>query len=382
MLIRVEPVTDRAALKQFIRLPWKLYHSDPHWIPPLLVERLHTFSEKNPYFQHARWQCWLAYCGQEPVGRICAQIDDLHLSRYQDQTGFFGLLEAEEEADVFHALFQTAERWLQTQGMRYIRGPFNLSINQECGLLVDGFDSPPMIMMGHARPYYAECVERNDYQKVQDLLAYRIGIDIAFPPGVSQFLKRAKTSMRIRPLRRQHLTEDLAIIKDIYEEAWSDNWGFLPFTDAEFSEIGQQLKLLVEDDFVQIAEIDGKPTAMLVAFPNIHEVIQDLNGRLFPWGWLKILYRLKVSYPQSCRVALMGVRKRFQSSPMGAAMAYGLIEAVREAVLRKNIRQVEMSWILEENKRMRHILESLGAEPYKTYRIYQKILQRLPVGSS
>ena len=167
----------------------------------------------------------------------------------------------------------------------------------------------------------------------------------------------------------------MAIIQDIYEEAWSDNWGFLPFTDAEFSEIGQQLKLLVEDDFVQIAEIDGEPTAMLVAFPNIHEVIQDLNGRLFPWGWLKILYRLKVSYPQSCRVALMGVRKRFQSSPMGAAMAYGLIEAVREAVLRKNIRQVEMSWILEENKRMRHILESLGAEPYKTYRIYQKNLQ-------
>ena len=189
------------------------------------------------------------------------------------------------------------------------------------------------------------------------------------------FLKKAKISMRIRPLRRKHLKEDLAIIKDIFEEAWSDNWGFLPFTDAEFAEIGQQLKLLVEDDFVQIAEIDGEPTAMLVAFPNIHEVIRDLNGKLFPWGWLKILWRLKAAYPRSARVALMGVRKRFQSSPMGAAMAYGLIEAVREAGLRKNIQQIETSWILEGNKRMRHILESLGAEPYKTYRIYEKHLQ-------
>jgi hypothetical protein len=381
-LIRVEPVSDRATLKEFIRLPWKLYHSDPHWIPPLLIERLHTFSTKNPYFHHARWQCWIAYRGHEPVGRISAQIDDLYLSRYEDRTGFFGLLEAEQEASVFHALFQAAETWLQAQGIANVRGPFNLSINQECGLLVDGFDSPPMIMMGHARPYYAQCVERNAYEKVQDLLAYRIGIHFAFPPGVSLFLKKAKTSMRIRPLRRKHLTEDLVIIKDIYEEAWSDNWGFLPFTDAEFSEIGQQLKLLVEDDFVQIAEIDGEPTAMLVAFPNIHEVIQDLNGRLFPWGWLKILWRLKASYPQSGRVALMGVRKRFQSSPMGAAMAYGLIEAVREAGLRKNIQQVEMSWILEDNKRMRHILESLGAEPYKTYRIYEKHLQGIPAGSS
>lgn len=374
-MIRVEPVNDRATLKEFIRLPWKLYHSDPFWIPPLLVERLHTFSPKNPYFQHAQWQCWIAYRGNEPVGRISAQIDDFHLRRYKDQTGFFGLLEGEPAPNVFQALFHTAEQWLQNQGMKRVRGPFNLSINQECGLLVEGFDSPPMIMMGHARPYYSQLIEQNDYVKAQDLFAYRIGIHFVFPPGVSLFLKKAKTSMRIRPLRRKHLKEDLAIIKDIYEEAWSDNWGYLPFSDAEFSQIGQQLKLLVEDDFVQIAEIDGEPTAMLVAFPNVHEVIRDLNGRLFPWGWLKILWRLKVSYPKSGRVALMGVRKRFQSSPMGAAMAYGLIEAVREAGLRKHIQQIETSWILEDNKRMRHILESLGAEPYKTYRIYQKTLQ-------
>lgn len=375
VLIRVEPVNDRSTLKEFIRLPWKLYRTDPHWVPPLLAERLHTFSPKNPYFQHARWQCWMAYRGKEPVGRISAQIDDLHVNRYKDQTGFFGLFEAEHDADVCQALFQAAETWLQGQGMTTVRGPFNLSINQECGLLVDGYGSPPMIMMGHARPYYPKLVEQNAYKKAKDLLAYRIGIHFIFPPGVSLFLKKAKSSMHIRPLRRKHLQEDLAIIKDIFEEAWSDNWGFLPFSHAEFSEIGQQLKLLVEDDFVQIAEIDGEPTAMLVAFPNLHEVIKDLNGRLLPWGWLKLLWRLKVSHPQSGRVALMGVRKRFQASPMGAAMAYGLIEAVREAGLRKHIQEIETSWILEDNKRMRHILESLGAEPYKTYRIYEKNLR-------
>lgn len=374
-MIRVEPVSDGATLKAFIRLPWKLYHSDPHWIPPLLVERFHAFSPKNPYFQHARWRCWIAYRGQEPVGRISAQIDDLHLSRYQDHTGFFGLLEAEPEPGIFENLFKAAETWLQAQGMTTVRGPFNLSINQECGLLVEGFHSPPMIMMGHARPYYGQWVEHCAYEKVQDLLAYRIGIHFSFPPGVSLFLKKAKASMRIRSLRRAHLKEDLAIIKDIYEEAWSDNWGFVPFTDAEFTDIGTQLKLLVDDGFVQIAEIEGEPVAMLVAFPNIHEVIHDLNGRLFPWGWLKILWRLKVGYPRTGRVALMGIRKRFQSSPMGAAMAYGMIEAVREAVRQTNIQQVELSWILEDNKRMRHILESLGAEVYKTYRIYQKSLQ-------
>ncbi len=374
-MIRVAPVTDRPALKEFIHVPWNIYHSDPCWVPPLVVERLHTFSPKNPYFQHARWQAWIAYEGETPVGRISAQIDELQASRHNDQTGFFGLLEAEDDPEVFQALFQTAEEWLRCRGMTRVRGPFSLSINQECGLLVDGFDYPPMVMMGHARPYYGKRIEANRYKKVQDLLAYRVGINFLLPPGVALFLKKAKGSLRVRPLRRACLKEDLCIIKEIFEEAWSDNWGFLPFTDKEFSEFGHQVKLLVEDDFVQIVEIDGEPSAMLVAFPNIHEVIKDLNGRLLPLGWLKALWRLKVSYPRTGRVALMGVRKRFQATPMGAAMAYSMIEAVREAGLRKGIRQVELSWILEGNKSMRHILESLGAEPYKTYRLYEKDLQ-------
>ena len=374
-MIRIEPVKDQAGLKQFVRFPGGVYRKDPAWVPPLNVERLHFFSTKNPYFQHARWQCWLAYRGTVPVGRISAQIDDLYLSRHDSQTGFFGLLEAEDSAEVFLALFQTAEAWLRAEGMTTVQGPFNLSINQECGLLVEGYEDPPMVMMGHARPYYAQHVEASGYHKTQDLLAYCLGINFPLPSGVTKFLSKAKGSVRIRPLRRKHLQEELTIIKEIYEEAWSENWGFLPFTNAEFDELGQQMKLFVEDDFVQIAEIDGIPSAMLVAFPNLHEVIHDLDGRLWPWGWIKILWRLKVAYPKTGRVALMGVRRRFQSSPMGAVMAYGMIQAVRQAGLRKKIERVELSWILEDNKPMRHILESLGAESYKTYRLYEKSLQ-------
>jgi len=344
-------------------------------VPPLILERLHFFSAKNPYFEHARWQCWLAYRGAVPVGRISAQIDELYLSRCDSRTGFFGSLEAEDSAEVFQSLFETAEAWLQAEGMMTVQGPFNLSINQECGLLIEGYDDPPMVMMGHARPYYPPQVEAHGYKKAQDMLAYRIGIHFPLPSGVARFLNKAKGSVRIRPLRRKHLQEELAIIREIYEEAWAENWGFLPFTDAEFAELGQHMKLLVEDDFVQIAEIDGIPSAMLVLLPNLHEVIHDLDGRLWPWGWLKILWRLKISYPKTGRVALMGVRQRFQSSPMGAVMAYGMIQAVRQAGLRKHIEQVELSWILEDNIRMRHILESLGAEPYKTYRLYEKSLQ-------
>ena len=374
ILIHIKPVTDQAGLKQFVRVPTNIYRSDPVWVPPLFFERLHFLSSKNPYFDHARWQCWVAYRGSTPVGRISAQIDKLFLDRYESRTGFFGLLEAEDSPEVFHALFETAEEWLRVRGMAEVQGPFNLSINQECGLLVKGYDDPPMVMMGHARPYYPDHLEANEYQKIQDMLAYRVGIHFPLPAGVSRFLNKAKDAVRIRPLRRKCLQEELAIIKEIYEEAWAENWGFLPFTDAEFAELGQQMKLLVEDDFVQIAEVDGTPSAMLVAFPNLHEVIQDLQGCLWPLGWLKILWRMKVSYPTTGRVALMGVRRRFQSSPMGALMAYGMIEAVRQAGLRKHIKQVELSWILEQNRPMRHILESLGAEPYKTYRVYEKAL--------
>jgi len=290
-------------------------------------------------------------------------------------TGFFGLLEAEDEAETFHALLGTAETWLRNQGMSRIRGPFNLSINQECGLLVEGYDTPPMIMMGHARPYYADRLTAEGYQRSKDLLAYRIATDFMPPALMQAAVKKAADRVRIRSMRRSRMNEELRILQEIFEDAWSDNWGFIPFTKEEFRHLGHSLRLLVDDECVQIAEVDGTPAGMLIALPNLNEAIRDLHGRLLPFGWLKLLWRLKVKRPTTARVALMGVRKCFQRSALGTALAFMLIDAVRSYGIRRGVREVELSWILEDNMRMRDMLTMIGGVPYKRYRIYEKALR-------
>ena len=329
-------------------------------------------SKRNPFFEHAKCKFWLAYRGATPVGRISAQVDQLHLQRYEDSTGFFGLLEAEDEAETFRALMDTAETWLRDQGMHRVLGPFNFSINQECGLLVEGFDTPPMVMMGHARPYYSARIEENGYRKEKDLLAYHINSDYQLTPAMRLVIKRAKKRVHLRPLRRSIFREELRILQDIFEDAWSQNWGFVPFTRSEFEHMGKSLKLLLPDDQVQIAEVDGVPAAFMVAVPNVNEAIRDLNGKLFPLGWLKLLWRLKVAYPKSVRVALMGVRQRYQKSRLGAALALMVIEACTAPAVRRGVLTAEMSWILDDNLGMRNIIESLGGKAYKRYRIYSK----------
>ena len=370
--LRVVPVEGRRGLRQFIRLPWSIYLDDPAWVPPLLLERKEHLSKRNPFFEHAKCKFWLAYRGATPVGRISAQVDQLHLQRYEDSTGFFGLLEAEDEAETFRALMDTAETWLRDQGMRRVLGPFNLSINQECGLLVEGFDTSPMVMMGHARPYYGARVEENGYRKEKDLLAYHIGSDFQLTPAMRLIIKRVKKRVHLRPLRRSIFREELKILQDIFEDAWSQNWGFVPFTRAEFEHLGKSLKLLLPDDQVQIAEVDGVPAAFMVALPNVNEAIRDLNGKLFPLGWLKLLWRLKVAYPKSVRVAMMGVRQRYQNSRLGAALAVMVVEACTAPAVRRGVLTAEMSWILDDNLGMRNIIESLGGKVYKRYRIYSK----------
>ncbi|UCF94471.1 MAG: N-acetyltransferase [Desulfobacterales bacterium] len=372
--LQVIPADGRRTRQRFIRLPWLIYADDPAWVPPLLMERRQHLSPRNPYFAHARSRFWIAYRGRQPVGRISAQIDDLHLQRYQDATGFFGMIEAENNAETFQALLNTAETWLHQQGMRRILGPFNLSINQEPGLLVDGFHIPPSIMMGHARPYYAAAIEGQGYRKAKDLLAYRVDINYPMSETIRAIQAKAAGRVRTRPLRRSLLTEDLQILRNIFEDAWSQNWGFIPFTEAEFEHLGHDLKTLVDDEMVQIAEVDGVPAAMLVALPNINEIIGDLNGRLLPFGWLKLLWRLKTAYPKSARVPLMGVRRKYQENLVGAALAFLIIEAVRAHGIRRGIQEVELSWILEDNWRMRNILEWIGGVAYKRYRIYGKDL--------
>jgi hypothetical protein len=372
--LRILPVEGRRGLRQFIRLPWSIYADDPVWIPPLLLERSEHLSKRNPFFEHAKCKFWLAYRGERAVGRISAQVDHLHLQRYGDATGFFGLLEAEDDPETFQILMEAAERWLSRQGMHRILGPFNLSINQECGLLVEGFDTPPMVMMGHARPYYGFRLEENGYRQEKDLLAYCIEVDFELTKAMRAVIKRAARRVRIRSLRRERFREELEILQDIFEDAWSENWGFVPFTKAEFKHLGQNLKHLVHDEYVQIAEVDGSPDAMIIGVPNVNEVIKDLNGRLLPFGWLKLLWRLKVARPKTARVPLMGVRKRHHNSLLGAALAVMVVERVRRLGVKYGATKVELSWILDDNTGMRNILESIGGVVYKRYRIYGKDL--------
>ena len=331
-------------------------------------------SPKNPYFDHAEFCSWIAYRNQEPVGRISTQIDRLHIDLYQDDTGFFGMLEAEDDIETIRTLLQTAENWLRDKGMKKICGPFNLSINQELGLLVDGFDTPPSLMMGHARPYYGRMIEESGYQREKDLLAYVIASNFEMTPAANRLLSRTRDQIFVRNLKKSNFIGELRIIRDIFNDAWSNNWNFVPFTNAEFEHLGKDLKMLAVEELVKIAEIDGQPAAFIVVLPNLNEVIRDLNGRLLPFGWLKLLWRLKIKFPRSARIPLMGVRRQYHDSLLGAALAFSIIGAVQQPAINRGVKEVELSWILEDNMGMRNIIESIGGRAYKTYRMYSREL--------
>ena len=373
--LRIVAVDGSAALDRFIEVPCRIFESDPAWIQPLFIERrLHLSARSNPYFQHARWQAWIAWRGGEPVGRISAQIDALHLERYGDATGFFGLLDAEDREETFAALLGTAGQWLRDRGMRRVRGPFSLSINEEMGLLVEGFDTPPVFMMGHARPYYRTHIEQLGYRKAADALAYMITSDFEASPVMRRLVAASTQRVRVRPLDRKRFGDEIALLRDIFNDAWAENWGFVPFTAAEFHELGRNLRFLVDPEMIQIAEVDGEAAAFMVVIPNINEAIRGLRGRLFPTGWAKLLWRLKVRYPRTARVPLMGVRRRFQRTRIGPALAFLVIAACRPPTQRRGVKEVELSWILEDNAGMRSIIESIGGRPYKRYRVYERHL--------
>ena len=372
--LTVRSVQNRAQMNEFIRLPRLLYRDDPNWVCPLYFEQKERFSKKNPFFQHARWRAWIAWRGGHPVGRISAQIDELHLQKFRDQTGHFGCLEAEDDPQVFEILFRSAENWLKTEGMQRITGPFNLSINEECGLQIDGFDTPPRIMMVHGRPYYGQAVEAAGYRKAVDLIAYRQPPDFEVPKVMQRLVSRVADRVHIRPLNRKRLKSELALLRDIFNDAWSENWGMVPITEAEFDEIGKAMSLLIDDNFVQIAEVDGEAAAMIVCLPNVNEAIQDLHGSLLPFGWLKLLWRLKLRYPKTARIPLMGVRKKYHHTPFGPALSFMITDTLRHPVLARGIREMEMSWILEHNSGMRNIIESLGGHACQTFRLYEKAL--------
>lgn len=372
--LQIIKVEDRQARDTFIRLPWSFYKDDPLWVPPLLLERRMHLSPKNPYFEHATCCFWIAFRDGKPVGRISAQIDQLHIERYQDATGFWGMLEAEDNVATFQGLLNTAESWLRAQEIKRVLGPFNLSINQECGLLIDGFDTPPSMMMGHAPPYYAERIGQCGYSKEKDLLAYLSDGDAEPSATRKMIVRRTQNRIQTRTLKKSQFNKDLDIIFNIFNDAWAKNWGFIPFTKKEFSHLAKDLKLLIKEEFVSIAYLDDIPAAFIIMLPNLNEVIQDLNGALFPVGWLKMLWRLKVKSPQSGRILLMGVLSKYHESLLGAALAYRVIDDIQQAAIKYGIKKIELSWILENNAGMRNIIKDCSAREYKTYRIYSKEL--------
>ena len=369
----------RSDWRRFHHLPYRIYRDDPNWIPPLLLERkLHFAPKHNPFFQHAEAQFFLACQDGQPVGRISAQVDRLHLARFGDDTGHFGFIEAVDDRNTFATLIEAAEDWLRSRGMKRVLGPVSFSMWDQPGLLVEGFDTPPYVMMGHGRPYFAGHIEASGYRKAEDLIAYRYGRETPVPEAMQRIVKHAlqpgDVVVRTISEKKKDFEAEIALLLGIINDAWSGNWGFVEMTKAEIDDFAGLLQYLLRPGDVAIAEYRGQAAAFAAVFPNVNEAIRDLNGRLLPIGWAKLLWRLKVRRPRTARMSLMGVRKSFQNSALGAALAFCVIQATRRFGSDQGVLDSELSWILERNKRVRQVIGWFGAVPYKRYRIYEKML--------
>ena len=376
--LEIVPCLTAAEMDRFVRLPLRLNAGDPAWSPPLLMERREALDPKvNPFFQHAEAAFWLVARDGVDVGRISAQIDALAPPDPEGKTGNFGLIAGEDDPAVFSTLLATAEAWLRERGCVIATGPFNLSINEEVGLLVEGFAAPPMLMMGHDPPYAGPRVEEQGYAKLKDVYAYICDTATDIPKAARARIERsAPRGVRLRMLNLKDYDADVRRLTEIFNDSWAGNWGFAPLTEAETQHLGKSLKLLINPRLLWFAEIDGEPAGFGVTLPNLNEAIRDLNGALFPFGIVKLLWRLKVKGLKTGRVPLMGVKRKFlaEGDGRGAMLPFLIIDAMRREALKLGIERVEMSWILEDNRPMRRIIETVGGERYKTYRIYQKAL--------
>lgn len=370
--IQIVPVGTSQELKRFIRIPAKLYAGDPNFVPPLELERLDALRPgKNPYFEHAEAQFFIATRDGRDVGRISAQVDSLVID---PQLGFFGMLAAEDDPGVFRALFAAAEGWLRGRGRTVARGPFNLSINEETGLLIDGFDAPPMIFMPHDPPYAAARVEAQGYAKARDVIAYHYDVVKGFPEDVMRLVRRAESrGIRIRHIDMSRIEEEFRLVMDIFNDAWSQNWGFIPFTEAELTHMAKGLKPLLDPRWTAIAEYEGQAVAFGILLPNLNEAIRDFDGRLLPFNWLKLLLRIRRG-TRTGRVPLMGVRRSFAGGLLGGMVPLAVIHSLQRHAVPRGMQKAELSWILEDNRPMRRMIEALGATGYKTYRVYEKRL--------
>ena len=373
----IREVLTKADRKAFVDFAWTVYKDDPAWVPPLKDE-VHGLIDpnKNPWFGHARAKLWLATRDGVVVGRISAQVDQLVLEHIGAGQGQWGMFEA-LDGDAATALIGTAEEWLRGQGMTRAMGPISLSIWDEPGLLISGFDQAPMVMMGHHRPAYQGWIEGAGYTKAKDLLTYEVDIRPA-PEGVMARLVAAgdrNPRIVLRPVDKSKFARDSAIILNLLNDAWSNNWGYVPLTPDEIAYAGKKLKPIIFPELVRIAELDGEPVAFMLTIPDINELIKDLNGNLFPFGFAKLLWRLRNPRTKRIRVPLMGVAKKLHGTRLAGQLAFMLIEHIRrDAVGKYQATHGEFGWILEDNQGMMSIAELPGATVNHVYRIYDKPL--------
>lgn len=375
--LTIRPVRTKADKKAFVDFAWEVYKDDPAWVPPLKDEVHGLITPgKNPWFEHARAQLWLAERGGKVVGRISAQVDDLVLEHMGAGTGQWGFLDALDE-EAARSLIATAEEWLRAQGMTRALGPFSLSIWDEPGLEIEGFDEPPTAMMGHHRSEYQGWIEAAGYSKAKDLLTYEVNIANWEDAKIDRLIAMGERNphIRIRMVDKSKFNEEARIILNLLNDAWSHNWGYVPLTESEIAYAGKKLKPIIYNELVRVAEIDGEPVAFMITIPDINELIKDLNGELFPFNWAKLLWRLRKPRVKRARVPLMGVARKLHQSRMASMLAFMLIEYTRRDCVGKfGIKIGEFGWILEDNKGMLSIAELPGARINHRYRIYEKQL--------
>lgn len=378
--LQIVPVTDKAGRKAFVDYAFKHYANDPNWVPPLKGEALGMITPgKNAWFTHAEHQLFLAKRGHKTVGRISAHIDRLALEQPPEQgfgpgTGFWGFFDADDEA-TGRALIARAEEWLKSKGMTRALGPVSSSIWEEPGQLIQGFDHPPTVMMGHQDARYPAWIEAAGYQKAKDVVTYDLDVTRNFPPLIERIVAAGEKNARInvRRVDKKKFDQEAAIIVNILNDAWSDNWGFVPLTDPEIAEVGVKLKPIVFEDLIYIAEVEGEPVAFMITLPDLNEPLKPLKGSLLPFGWAKLLLWLRKPKSRTMRVPLMGVVKRLQASRLASQLAFMMIEySRREAVKHYGAQRGEIGWILEDNQGMVAIADAIESKVNKTYRIYQR----------
>jgi GNAT superfamily N-acetyltransferase len=363
-----------ADIRRFLRVPYAIYEGDPYWVAPLMMDLKQVFEDRNPFFRHAEMQLWVACRGGRDVGRIAGIVDRTHNELHRERTAFFGFFESVNDPEISGALFQAVLDWARGRGMQRLLGPVNPSLNEECGLLVDGFDSSPVIMMPYNPRYYMDLITRAGFVKAKDLLAFHrdiAGSSIERLDRIVDVFRRRQKDITIRPLRKAALEQDLQTIKNVYNTAWELNWGFVPMSNAEIDFMAARLKPLLFEGIVWIAESNQEPVGFLLALPDFNEPLKPLRGRLLTPRLLGFLpYALGWKRPRIARVLVLGVRAQYRNRGIESVM---LAEALR-AGYSAGFQECEASWTLEDNVADNRLIETLGARVYKTYRIYERAL--------